>query len=62
MPQISVILPVYQAERWLRRCLDCIVSQTFQNWECILVDDSGKDRSSGPGREVLPCVCEDIRI
>lgn len=45
MPQISVIVPVYQAEKWLRRCLDSIVNQTFLDWECILVDDGSKDRS-----------------
>ena len=45
MPQVSVIVAVYQAEKWLRRCLDSIVNQTFLDWECILVDDGSKDRS-----------------
>ena len=44
-PQISVIVPVYQAEAYIRRCLDSIVNQTFQDWECILVDDGSKDNS-----------------
>lgn len=44
-PTISIIVPIYQAEAFLRRCLDSIVDQTFQNWECILVDDGCKDRS-----------------
>ena len=45
VPQISVIVPVYQAEAYIRRCLDSIVNQTFQDWECILVDDGSKDNS-----------------
>lgn len=44
-PKISIIVPVYQAEAFLRRCLDSIVGQTFQDWECILVDDGSKDSS-----------------
>lgn len=45
VPKISIIVPVYQAEAFLRRCLDSIVNQSFQDWECILVDDGSKDRS-----------------
>ena len=44
-PKISIIIPVYQAEAFLSRCLDSIVNQTFQDWECILIDDGSKDRS-----------------
>lgn len=45
MPQISIIVPVYGAEKYLHRCLDSIIAQTFTNWECILVDDGSIDRS-----------------
>lgn len=45
MPKITIIVPVYGAERYLYRCLDSIKAQTFTNWECILVDDGSKDRS-----------------
>ncbi len=44
-PKISVIVPVYKAEKYIRRCLDSIVAQTFTNWECILVDDGSPDNS-----------------
>lgn len=45
MPKISIIVPVYGAEKYLHRCLDSILAQTFTDWECILVDDGSKDRS-----------------
>lgn len=45
MPKISIIVPVYDAEKYLHRCLDSILSQAFTDWECVLVDDGSKDRS-----------------
>lgn len=44
-PEISIIVPVYKVERYLRQCLDSIEAQTFCNWECILVDDGSPDGS-----------------
>lgn len=44
-PQISIIVPVYNVEKYLRQCLDSITAQTFTDWECILVDDGSKDKS-----------------
>ena len=42
-PKISVIVPVYKVEPYLRKCLDSIVGQTYQNLEIILVDDGSPD-------------------
>lgn len=44
-PKISIIVPVYNVEKYLRRCLDSIVAQTFTDWECICVDDGSPDNS-----------------
>lgn len=44
-PAISIIIPVYKVEKYLRRCLDSVLSQTLSNWECILVDDGSPDQS-----------------
>jgi len=44
-PFISVIVPVYQAESYLSRCLDSILNQSFTDYEVILVDDGSKDNS-----------------
>ena len=42
-PLISIIVPVYNAEKYLSKCLDSIVAQTFEDWECIIVNDASPD-------------------
>ena len=59
MPSISVIVPVYQAEKYLPKCVESVMKQTFSDWELLLVDDGCTDQS--------PVICdryarEDSRI
>lgn len=44
-PKVSVIIPVYNAEKYLNRCIDSVLAQTFSDFELLLIDDGSKDRS-----------------
>lgn len=46
MDKISIVVPVYNVEKFLSRCIDSIICQTYKNLEIILVDDGSKDNSS----------------
>ena len=54
MPKISVIIPVYNVEKFLKRCLDSVLAQTFQDFEVICVNDGSTDRSG----EILAGIAE----
>lgn len=44
-PTISIIVPVYNTEQYLNRCIDSILSQSFTNFELLLIDDGSTDKS-----------------
>lgn len=43
--KISVIIPVYNAENYVSRCIESVLAQTYNDWQMILVDDGSKDKS-----------------
>ena len=45
MAQITIILPVYNVEKYLKQCLDSIINQTFKDFECLCVNDGSTDNS-----------------
>lgn len=55
MPKISIIVPIYKAEKYINRCIDSIIAQTFTDWECILVDDGSPDNSGKICDEYAEC-------
>lgn len=59
MPKVSVIVPVYKVEQHLRECLTSVISQTFQDWELICIDDGSPDEC---GRILEEFAANDIRI
>lgn len=46
-PQISIIIATYNSGKTLRRALDSVLNQTYQDWECIVVDGASKDNTIG---------------
>lgn len=44
-PKVSIIIPVYKAEKWLEKCIDSCIQQTYKNIEIILIDDGSPDSS-----------------
>ena len=59
MPGISVIVPAYNAEKYLKNCVESVRNQTFQDWELLIVDDGSKDRT----REIaMECAAGDDRV
>lgn len=58
MPKVSVVIPVYNAEQYLRKCLESVVGQTYQDIEVIIVNDGSKDTSE----EICRGFLEDSRV
>ena len=45
LPLVTIIVPVYNAEKYLDMCIQSVINQTFDRWELILVNDGSTDRS-----------------
>jgi glycosyltransferase involved in cell wall biosynthesis len=52
-PKISIIIPVYNTEKFLEQCINSILSQSFTDFECILVNDGSTDRT--------PVICDEYQ-
>ena len=45
MSKVSIVIPVYNVEQYLRRCIDSVLRQSYTDYEMILVDDGSTDTS-----------------
>lgn len=48
---ISIVIPIYNVEAYLRECLNSVMAQTYHDWECIMVDDASTDGSRAIAEE-----------
>lgn len=56
--KISIIVPIYNVENYLRECLESVKNQTFTNFECIMINDGSTDSS----KEIAEQYLEDKRF
>lgn len=45
MPEVSVLMPAYNGERYLREAIDSVLAQTFSDFELVIVDDRSSDQT-----------------
>ena len=43
---VSIVIPVYHLEKYIRQTMECVLAQTYKDWELVLVEDGGEDRSA----------------
>ena len=51
IPEISIVTPIYNSERFLAQTIESVLAQTFSDWELHLIDDGSKDGSAAIGQE-----------
>lgn len=56
--KISIIIPVYNAEKCIEKCIDSIINQTYKDWELIIVDDGSIDNSLPLCKNMYPLIVE----
>ena len=53
MPKLSVIIPAYNVEKHIEKCINSILNQTYRDFEIIFIDDNSLDRTNDIGKEIL---------
>ena len=58
-PLISIVLPVYNGEKYLRQSIESVLLQTYNNWELLIIDDGSTDTSASIANDY---VIRDARV
>ncbi len=53
IPLVAIGVPVYNGGPYLKECLDSILNQTYQNWECVIIDNQSKDDTNKIAQEFV---------
>lgn len=53
MPKVSIIIPLYNKAPYIRKALDSVCAQTYQDWECIIMDDGSTDGSAELAEQIV---------
>ena len=51
MPKVSIVLPSYNGEKYIRQSIESVINQTYQDWELIIVNDCSTDNTLAIARE-----------
>lgn len=57
---VSIIVPIYNVEQYISKCIESILAQTYRDFELILVDDGSPDKL--PGKSVMKYAKQDSRV
>ena len=52
-PLVSVAIPVYNGGEYFEKCLESVLNQTYQNWECVINNNQSKDNTQNPRLQSL---------
>lgn len=61
-PKISVVIPMYNSEKYVGECLESVLAQTFQDFEIIVVDDCSTDNSCKVVENYIKSFGEKIKL
>ena len=53
MPRFSIIIPIYNAEKYLEKCMESVENQTYQDYEVLLINDGSKDFFIGDDKKEM---------
>ena len=62
MPEVSIIIPMYNVENYIETCLDSVMNQTMKDYEVIVIDDGSRDHSYENALEYKRRYQQQIRV